>query len=654
MRSALAANGPRPEDEGSLTRMNIPPSPSAGVRRQAAFQLWLANLLIGTLLGLNYLAHVPEARGLRVWLFALPALVSSVLTLTLVPGALFLLASQVVRSPQLLGGVQAAFWTLFQILLFADTRIYNIFRYHLNGQVWNLVYTRGSEDAIHLGWQVWSAIVFGLLLFIILQTWIWRRALRAAQIAGEASLRRGFLRPALVWGAVLLPAVFLEKTIYASAHLTRDREITHLARLFPLYTPVPMEDLASKVLGVEDRSPRPVELDGVELDYPLARPEIVSTRPRPNVLVLMIDCLRKDMLGPETTPELWRWSRQGVRRFEDHVSAGNSTRYGIFALFYGLHGSYWFPVLAERRAPVLIEELQRLGYEFGIFGSASMNYPELRATAWASIPGSVHDQFPSPQPWRRDELAGEALSRWLAERERDPEPFFAFLLLDSPHQTYSHPPGRTPFEPSAPELDYLAMTRNAGPEPQVLEAVRNRYRNAVHHSDAVLGSVLEAFQSSPLAEDTWIVVTGDHGEEFLECGFFGHTSAFTPPQIEVPFLMRGPGIDLGVERRPTSHLDFAPTLLETLGADPLARGDWCLGQNLLHPPDERERVISGWNELGVWTPGAILRVPLSPLAFDVEAYDYGWNLFSDDLEILREKRDTLELLGAECNRFLRR
>jgi membrane-anchored protein YejM (alkaline phosphatase superfamily) len=283
-----------------------------------------------------------------------------------------------------------------------------------------------------------------------------------------------------------------------------------------------------------------------------------------------------------------------------------------------------------------------------------MGYPELRDTLWSRIPAAVHDDFPSAHAWRRDELAGEALERWLESREDDPDPFFAFLLLDSPHQTYSHPPGATPFAPSAPDLDYLSMTRNEGPAPEVLEAVKNRYKNAVHHADSVAGELLEAFERSSLAAETLIVVTGDHGEEFRECGFFGHTSAFTAPQIAVPFLMRGPGIENGVEERPTSHLDFAPTLLELLGADPDRREQWTLGANLLDPPAERRRVISGWNELGVWTPGGIVRVPLSLLEFDIEVYDYGWRLVTDDLPVLQAERATLEQLGADCNRFLRK
>ena len=50
---------------------------------------------------------------------------------------------------------------------------------------------------------------------------------------------------------------------------------------------------------------------------------------------------------------------------------------------------------------------------------------------------------------------------------------------------------------------------------------------------------------------------------------------------------------------------------------------------------------------------AVLRVPLSPLEFDVDVYDYGWNEVADELAALRAERGTLARLGDECNRFLK-
>ena len=44
----------------------------------------------------------------------------------------------------------ALLWTLLQIALRVDTRIYGIFRYHFNGLVWNVITTPGADEAVHI------------------------------------------------------------------------------------------------------------------------------------------------------------------------------------------------------------------------------------------------------------------------------------------------------------------------------------------------------------------------------------------------------------------------------------------------------------------------------------------------------------------------
>jgi hypothetical protein len=486
-----------------------------------------------------------------------------------------------------------------------------------------------------------------------LEYFLWRRALRHAVEDDQAfePIRR-FARPAAIWLALLVPAIFVEKTIYAQAELSRDHQVKALARVFPMYPALSVEDVASWLLGVDlDDRPR-VELTSREIDYPLVRPAIDPEGPRPNVLMLVVDCLRYDMIAEDVAPHMNALAGDGARVFRNHFSGGNSTRFGILSLIYGLHGSYWFPILENGTPPVMLDALLELGYEPGVFATASQNYPELRATAWARVNDKVHDDFPSLEAWRRDVESSDALIEWIEERAEEDRPFFGFLLLDSAHQPYSHPPDATHFEPSALEIDYLAMTRNEGPDPDTVKRVFNRYKNAVHHADACLGRVLHALERTGLEDDTIVIITGDHGEEFRECGFFGHTSAYTRPQVHVPLLVRGPGIEPGVEHGATSHVDVPATLLELLGADPADRPGYTVGGNLLAPEPERRRVIGGWNELGLWVPDAIVRIPLAGYAFDVEVYDIGWTLIPSDAEILKREEDALRRVAEECNRFL--
>src|SRR5689334_9830021 len=150
------------------------------------------------------------------------------------------------------------------------------------------------------------------------------------------------------------------------------------------------------------------------------------------------------------------------------------------------------------------------------------------------------------------------------------------------------------------------------------ERVRNRYKNALHYVDGVAGGMLDALEKSGALENTIVLITGDHGEEFAENGHWGHTSNFAPEQVAVPLLLRGPGIARGIETRPTSHVD-----------------------------------VAGWGELGLWTADGIFRVPLAadrPL--ELAAYDSRWCLLQDQDRVIARQAAALAELSRACGKFL--
>jgi uncharacterized protein len=635
--------------KSELTREEV------GVLRQTAFQLWLFNVAMGMLVTGSQLQFVPEGGGFKIWVYATLALISTVALLSVPLGLFNLLNVRLLARLGLLRVFQGSSWTLFLVLLFVDKSIYNLFRYHFSSQVWDLFYTRGSEDSVHLGWQVWSAILTGWVLATGVQVLVWNRFLVRSRRDPE-DLPHLLLRPGIVWCGVIVSAFFLEKAIYATADVTRDKEVTELAKIFPLYPRLPYSEWAAEMgVDVPDRAER-WTFESPELDYPKAMPNIDPKGPRPNILIVTIDCLRADMLNPTNTPGLAAYA-EDARVFTDHISTGNQTRFGVFGMLYGLYGPYWFPVLREQRSPVLVDTLLELDYDMQIYSSASQNYPQLRSTAWSRIQDNVHDEFGPEEPWVRDEMSVEACIDWWKDRQAvgDERPFFSLLLLDSPHQKYSHPPEVEPFQPSAPDLNYLSMSWGGeGPDENERVAIRNRYLNAVYHADKVATHLLDTLAELGLDDNTIVVVTGDHGEEFWETGLFGHTSSFSPEQVRVPMVLRGPGIEAGVETTPTSHLDLPATLLELLGADPSQRGQWTLGDTLLtsHSPN-RHRVVSGWDKLGLWVPDAILEVPMvgELTSFDILAYTYDWQLILADDEMVQRYDRSLRRIAEGCNRF---
>jgi arylsulfatase A-like enzyme len=92
----------------------------------------------------------------------------------------------------------------------------------------------------------------------------------------------------------------------------------------------------------------------------------------------------------------------------------------------------------------------------------------------------------------------------------------------------------------------------------------DQYDNGLAFLDRKLGEVLAALDQSEL--DPVLVVTSDHGEEFLEHGHIGHVDAYEQV-LRVPLLIRFPGGRFAGQHvtRPIRLIDIAPTLLELSG-----------------------------------------------------------------------------------------
>jgi hypothetical protein len=112
---------------------------------------------------------------------------------------------------------------------------------------------------------------------------------------------------------------------------------------------------------------------------------------------------------------------------------------------------------------------------------------------------------------------------------------------------------------AAPEkLDYLSLTCSNEP----IEGIKNRYRNAIHFIDGLFGQFLKKLQSVPGGNESVVVFTGDHGEEFLEEGHVFHASNLSAMQTQVPLYFRLGTTITHAPREICSHLDIFPTILD--------------------------------------------------------------------------------------------
>jgi arylsulfatase A-like enzyme len=165
-----------------------------------------------------------------------------------------------------------------------------------------------------------------------------------------------------------------------------------------------------------------------------------------------------------------------------------------------------------------------------------------------------------------------------------PQPFLSYLHFLPPHDPYSSHReffGRFKDDNWIPELkpvDPLQFFINEKSE----NALNNRmkYDEFILYVDREFGRLFDYLESSGLLDNTWLILTSDHGEMF-ERGVIGHqTPLLYEPVIRIPLMIFEPGRKTRLDiHTSTSAVDLLPTLLHVTGQQP---ANWTEGMVL--PP----------------------------------------------------------------------
>jgi membrane-anchored protein YejM (alkaline phosphatase superfamily) len=609
--------------------MTSPPSSNerdeaVAARRARAGVLWKFLLLSWLLMLANtgsYLLHVRFLSALAtgwvivVWLtysfFYLLPVFAPLLLLNRVLSSAWVarkLPSLVRASGALLGAALLGA-SLAQMVIFADAIVFRMFNFHFNGFVWNLVTTRGGIES--MGASGSTQISFALIAL----GWLLAEAvlLRIAQRSQRFDrLRRSLLPRAAVVASlvVVLPLVSVaERVTYGLADSASYGPVLTAANTFPLYVPVRMPRLGKKLGFAVDRT-RGLDLkvDTVHVHYPLQPIARAPGHRDWNVVWLVSESLRADMLDPEIMPATSAFAARAAD-FRSHYSGGNGTRMGMFSMFYGLYGSYWFSFLNETRGPALLDLLLDQGYQTYVYTSARFSYPEFDKTIFRRIASAqLHEGEDGIPGWENDR---RNVTRMLADIDgRDAaRPFFAFMFFESPHAQYYFPPESVIRRPYLENFNYATTDIAAN-----IGLIKNRYINACHHLDSQFARVFENLQQRGLLDSTIVVITGDHGEQFMEKGHWGHHATFVDEEIRVPLVIWAPGVAPRRETRMSSHLDIVPTLMTLLGVtNPAA--DYSLGHDLFGAERPERCVIADWDRLACVSRAGKVILPVNYKTF---------------------------------------
>ncbi len=314
---------------------------------------------------------------------------------------------------------------------------------------------------------------------------------------------------------------------------------------------------------------------------PAARVESRS----PNVLIYLVDTLRADRVGAQRgarqlTPNADLLADDGIL-FENAFSHSGWTRTSVASLLSGttpwIHGAVGRQDSLSADVPFLPDLLANRGYQtVGISSNdnVSADFGFARGfQTWRNL-------YPSPpsKDFATSMEVTRAFRDWLSKVRRPGVPFFAYLHTADPHdpyrpgaefrQQFARGPYRTTLDVPATEQIRRFLDSHPGiSAEEVRRQLAEQYDAEVAQNDASFGDVLTLLKDAGIYDNTMIVFTADHGEEFLEHGAWGHGHSLYTELVHVPLIIKLPGQERGGERvaTPVRHLDVLPTVLTAAG-----------------------------------------------------------------------------------------
>ena len=284
---------------------------------------------------------------------------------------------------------------------------------------------------------------------------------------------------------------------------------------------------------------------------------------RPNILIYLIDTLRRDHLGVygferPVSPQIDAFA-EGATVYEDAVGQSTWTKPAVASMFTGVwppvHGATgWKHKLPENLAS-LPEVLQGAGYRTG---AVVANPHIVRDFGFARGFDDFTRILKRPSP-----RLNEVVFDWL--ENADDRPFFLCVHTMGPHAPYRPPePWLSRFAPRTSEMPTWTPSWRWPLEARPF--LLDLYDAEIAFNDDSFGALLRRLVDLDAYDDTLVVLVSDHGEEFKEHGRWLHGGNLFPATLHVPLIVKFPGQTTGVRvERTVQQSDLMPTLLAAAG-----------------------------------------------------------------------------------------
>ncbi len=312
---------------------------------------------------------------------------------------------------------------------------------------------------------------------------------------------------------------------------------------------------------------------------PPMKPDIAGNLNGCNLIIINIDALRADHLGcygyqRNTSPFIDSLAQKGMV-FERAMSNSSFTRESVSVLFSGKlpssSNSVGWAAKPSRKVKNIGELFEEAGYNTGFFSNSNA----LKNPSFTR--GFKEIWFCEKPGLSRN---GPILSRHTGEfiEKCNGQKFMMYLHFLDPHGPYKPP--KNVYLRFAQRLYprplhvYKYVRKNCdmlikegfGPGEERFEDMVLRYDAEIAHIDESIQSLFRIIKKHNLLNNTVLVITADHGEEFLEHNYVAHGWTLYNESLHIPLIIWAPGI-ITPKRFNTlvSTVDILPTILELMG-----------------------------------------------------------------------------------------
>ncbi|MAG15593.1 hypothetical protein CMO88_00875 [Candidatus Woesearchaeota archaeon] len=317
----------------------------------------------------------------------------------------------------------------------------------------------------------------------------------------------------------------------------------------------------------------------------------------PNVLLITLDTVRADHLSlygydKNTSPVLAEFAKDAVV-FENAVSAGSWSMPSHASMFTGNYPSNHNAVKTHQKldssqltlAEILKERKYNTGaiitgaFLTGKFGfsqgfityrdrldfltAPASSFSLLELLKFLPVDSAYFDGLITDEQMNQDFLS------WL---DKNQAPFFFFMQYFNVHEFRSTPEILKQFTGETISFSEVqaafATSRYEPVDKEVVEYMEALYDAAIFFQDQQLQSLFQNLEQRGILDNTIVIITADHGDEFYEHGLFSHGQTLYEEVIHVPLIIRYPK-ELKPQRisTPVETMNVFSTVLDLLNAE---------------------------------------------------------------------------------------